>query len=246
MADRSRASVPGDRAPQTTRRSLVKGAAWAAPAMLVSTAAPALAVSQLTCATLEWTAFPTRLVSGRLRDGGSTSVGDVSVTLRRTSDRAYHADSFTVDRGALRLRSNNLVGNAAGTLQTLTLEFGVDVRNVSLRVYDFDWDRYESTPGIWQSFRDQVYIPQGAARPEDIMRGEDVVGEGTPGDPFTGSDEAKGNVLGAPGESGEASYCVDLVWRGPVREISLAYVQATREGIMTNPTIWISNVDFCV
>lgn len=251
MPDRSLTASPSDRAglpaARTTRRSLVKGMAWATPAMLVSTAAPAINASLLTCVTLDWATFPTGLIpGGRLTDGGSTSVGGVSVTLRHASGRRYHSESFTVDRGMLRLRSNiNLIGSAAGTLQTLTLEFDADVRNVSLRVYDFDWDDYRSL-GAKQSFRDQVYIPQGALRPDDVIRGPHVTGAGTPDDPFTGSDRAKGNKSGAPGQADEALHCVDLVWRGPVRAISLAYVQATEEGMEPTPTIWISNVDFCV
>lgn len=123
--------------------------------------APALAVSQLRYGQVDWAALPTvTSVSSGLRDVGQITSKRVDVTLHRASDRTTHAESFTVDRGALRLRSNNLIGGAERTLQTLTLTFDTDVSEVRLRVYDFNRDRYEGSPGIWQSFRDLVHIPE--------------------------------------------------------------------------------------
>lgn len=246
MSDPSRATAPSAPASHpvthTTRRSLVKGMAWAAPAMLVSTAAPAINASLLTCVTLDWAAFPTS--GSKLQNGGSMSLGGASVTVRISGSRINHSENFTRSQNALRLRSDNgLLASASDTLQTLRVSFAVPVRHVSLQVFDLDWNtRLSGT----QAYRDNVYIPAGAAQPTEIRKGRHVLGAGTPGDPFTGGPEAQGNAPGAPNEQGSELHGVQMAWAGPVDEIQLAYVQGQKAGTLDTPTIWISNVDFCV
>ena len=142
------------------------------------------------------------------------------------------------------MRSDNrLTVSAADTLQTLTIAFGAPVRHVSLRVYDLDQDIYDL--GI-QQFRDEVYIPAGAAAPTSVTRGADVIGAGTPGDRFRAREELMGDMPGRPDQEGAAKHGVVLEWDGPLTEIQVAYVQGLRRGNFPTPTIWISNVDFCV
>ena len=244
MADRSLTAAPNARAAvptgRTTRRSLVKGVAWAAPALLVSTAAPAINASLLTCVTLDWAAFPTS--GSKLQNGGSMSLGGASVTVGISGSRINHSENFTWNQGALRLRSDNgAFTSASDTLQTLRVSFAAPVRHVSLQVFDLDWNTR-----IGQAYRDNVYIPDGAPWPTGITKGQHVVGEGTPGDPFTGGAGAKGNASGSPDQSGRDLHGVKLEWAGPIEELALAYVQGQRVGTSDTPTIWISNVDFCV
>lgn len=114
-----------------SRRSLTKGAIWSVPAIAVSSAAPALAASQMPV-TMLWSGFPRSSISRRLNSPATQTVGGVAVTTSLTrSDPIHVNDNWTsTSDGRLKLASNRVTSGSSE--QIVTLDFAAPVRNVSL------------------------------------------------------------------------------------------------------------------
>jgi hypothetical protein len=232
-------------APRITRRTLTKTAVWAVPTAALSVAAPAIAASGCTPTTLNWTDFP---ISSGKRNGTAPFSGGTA-TLSRAG-RTDHSESFTTDanqNNLLRLRSDasRLGPDPATTPQTLTLRFSVEVRDLSITVYDIDRDARSGL--LTTRFEDRVHIT--SPTPSRAEKGAEVLGTGTSADPFRMNPSAgDGNLPGAPRDPAPErdKYKVDLHWDvvPAGTSINLVYAQALWSGSPT-PTIWLSNLTFC-
>jgi hypothetical protein len=189
------------------RRSLVKGAAWTTPIVVVGAAAPAVAVSQVPClrvlATIpsNWDnkkpplAFPgssvTATVTFTSNTGDNTpgDTGDIDETDYQPSWRfikLHHPD-----------------GMDQGDTVRITLTFTAAVTNVSMTVTDIDKDT-----GEWI---DEVIVNTPGYT---YQAGANVIGTGTALSPFKSNHE--GGITSAAGD-------VTVSWAGPLTSVALTY-----------------------
>ncbi len=123
----------------TSRRSLVRGAAWSVPVIAATTAAPAFAASPCPAVTLAWASL------GNGTTFSSTTVGGVVVTLAVTGQTGA-ANNRTVSTTATGGQTSNLrfySTNANGSAQTATIGFtrngqAVSVLNLGFSFLDID------------------------------------------------------------------------------------------------------------
>lgn len=215
-------SVKNDRPLQVSRRGIVRGVAWATPAILTATAVPAFAAS-CTPVTLNWSNYPNNF------SFTSATVGGVLVSVTQTN--VVNAQNFsTVEPNNKRIYGSTLGGmskslafavyptyGGAGTTPAIT--FNQPVTNVQFTFLDIDGS------GL---FQDRVTV---------LTPGYTVVSMGSA---ITQSTNVfTGNGLVA---STSAAGNLTLNWAGPVTSISFNYRQGV--GGDDSAFIGLSNITF--
>jgi len=179
-----------------TRRSVVRGAAWAAPVVLAATSAPAVAASTCTTQTFNvdwstWTRKPPTTATKLSSDSGSMTVrgsagGTLTISAAQTANAAILSgaqdlqgpSSGTLPSNPFSGLSNPLMfQHLAGTTPqtaTTTFTFSRPVTNLSFSIGDID-----GGPG--NSWSDHVSLSSGFTV-TSIASG--VTGKGTAASPF--------------------------------------------------------------
>ena len=127
------AEVPGALWP--TRRTLVRTAAWTAPALATVAAAPAFAASPCQAQTIDFSSYAT----GTAYPSGATfAAGLVTATLNLSGDTgaAGNATICATTSSTKELRFYAL--NSAKTSQTIRFTFNQPVTNLSVKILDID------------------------------------------------------------------------------------------------------------
>jgi hypothetical protein len=199
------------------RRSVVRGAAWAAPVAMVGVAVPAYAASvpcQPSTAPLEGlnsgstvsflpfsdTSIQAHLIFNtnhpRAGDPSPFAPGDTG-TIQQTSSTT----SFKY------LKLHHPAGASQGDWISMTMQFTSPVSNLSLKIVDIDKDT-----GQWI---DHIVVsPAGFAVD---AAANNVVGSGTSTDPFRSTVE--GDI-----STGSAAGHRTLTWAGPLQAVNITYL----------------------
>lgn len=233
---------------ESVRRSLIKGAAWAAPAAVIAVAAPAVAASA-PCGSyaVEFWDFGAG-TTGQLSNPARYSVGNFVLEVANSGSTAqagnFYANNGSGDLasspgaypGALRLRSRQ-EQDSVSTPQIVAFKFSRPVRDLSFSIRDIDNDIPSNDPlGFQSAFSDRVSITGPSPRPGVVTRGARLQGQGTDSDPWRTSDN--GN------QGPDSRYDVSLTWSGPVSEVSVRYWQGIRTRRGAAPAIWIDSLRF--
>lgn len=214
----------------TSRRTLVRGAAWSVPVIAATTAAPAFAASPCPAVTLSWAAL------GNGTTFTSTTVGGVLVTLS-VSGQTGAANNRTVSTTLTGGQSSNLrfySTDVNGSAQTATFSFTRDGKAVSVLNLGFSFLDIDSGGTNWN---DNVSVATGGFA-YVIANPTYVQGAGTTGNPF----RANGNNTSgsSPGTSTNGNVAVS--WASAVSSVSFTYSQSLAAA--GSPFIGISNLSF--
>lgn len=224
---------PSEERPGVRRRAIVSGAAWAAPAAVVTTIAPAYAGSPCLPQTINWRQLSTAYGVTTIPVNGwaTATMGKTTVTYSASGQTTAAGNSSVPqdvltggESSALRL---TLPGTALAT-QTVTFDFSPAVASVELKVLDVDHDG--------NTYDDRVAVTPRESL--SITRAGKVSGDGTAQTPFQ-SPSLSGGV---PGSSPDAN--VSLRWSGSISRITLTYSQGPTVSASMIPFIGISNVTF--
>lgn len=250
---------------KSSRRTLVKSAAWATPVVLAGTAVPAYAASSVNppidvCKPVaSWWEFGADQETGELANPSTFAVGDVVVTLKN-SGATNQKGNFHANNGAdaaahnspgaypnsLRLRSERTGSNMESLApQYITLTFSKPVENLSFEIADIDrHSKVDPNDPESAGFRDQIFIPAGSPMPEAVVLGSHLEGDGTEATPwetkFVANDPAYQENQGP-----SSNYNLRLTWVSPVTEITFAYRQGVKV-LDAFPTVWVRPVTFSV
>jgi hypothetical protein len=198
--------------PDLHRRTIATGAAWTAPLMMLSVAAPAYAASQCVSgqATLTAGTKPTQLdllpsnVKATITWSSSGAAGN-DQTPGETGE--VHTTSYSPSWPYLKMHLPQ--GMTQGDTVTLTLTFSQAVTNLSLQITDID-----KTTGQWI---DEVVVAPG---PTSAVKSSNVNGSGTSGSPFTAKNN--GGISNATGD-------VVVTWTGPLTQVQITYRAADQD-----------------
>lgn len=225
-----------DRGMTTTRRTLVRGAAWSVPVVAAATAAPAYAASYCPAVTVNWAS----LGAGNVFT--NTTVGNVRVVLSATGV-TNAANNMTISANPTGGQASNLrfySGSADGSAQTVTFRFfyqntqnPVNVRNLSFSFLDIDSNN--NPDGQWF---DRVQVLTTGYTPQ-IFNTAYVQGTGGAGNARfrpTGTNTAAGSLGASPNGN------VTVTWAAALSSVQFTYSQ----GLAANgsPFIGISNMSF--
>jgi hypothetical protein len=203
------------------RRSLVKGAAWATPMVVVGVAAPAYAASgpcSRVTATLTGTKEPSTLTFP-----GSTTTATVSIVARDAGGNPTGlpgggdapGDTGDVRNGFVELWFDE-PDDQMNYVITLTLTFSAPVTALSMRIIDIDKDN-----GDWI---DDVFVgPAGFT----AVKGANVSGAGTSASPF------RSTVNENTANTNQAAH-VQLTWPTAVTQVQVSYRAADLVGDSPN------------
>lgn len=237
--------------PGTSRRAVVRGAAWTVPAVAVAASAPAYAVS---CNTVSWRLnWGTTTYQKLSADQGKATIpgvaGSVPVVVTFDSQMSgtmvRETDNLTVDTGTTDI--GNLGNSEVGLLlshkdpipalrdnrQTLTISFDRDVTGLSFSITDLDsaasnwYDQVEAS-----GTRTFAVTP----RPANQGGGTYVLGDGTLGNAWRYRD-ATTQLPNSGNDRGN----VKVTYSGTVRSITLDYWSSVANG---NQKVWISDLTF--
>lgn len=214
----------------TSRRTVVRGAVWAAPAVMVAGAAPAFAASPTPCT-------PTTMFDN-LAVGTSPSTitfqpSGVTATLSYTSS-GQGGDPTPGDTGKVAQTSTSpawkyieleMLRPDKGDYIDLTITLSQPVEGLSFVLHDID-----STAG---AFRDTVIVSTSGFT---ATKGANIQGSGSSADPFRPiavGDTAISSGLGD----------VRLTWAGSVSSVQLRY-RAAVSGNSTNQHIGLGNLSY--
>ncbi|WP_210649280.1 hypothetical protein [Nocardioides sp. SYSU D00065] len=217
---------------RTSRRSLVRGAAWTVPVVAVATTAPAFAASPCASTTIVWSA-----VGSSGSTFVSTTSGGVVVTLT-VSGQTTALNNRTISNVQTGGQSSNLrfySTSANNSAQTATFTFTrngqpVDVINLRFSFLDIDsgganWDDRVTvnTPGFAYTIANQTYVTGNGGTGSNAFRANGYnTSAATPGN------TSNGNVA--------------VSWAGPISSMSFTYAQdGSASG---SPFIGISNMSF--
>lgn len=216
----------------TSRRTLVRGAAWSLPVVAVAATAPAYAASACPATTLVWSTLGNGSVFS------STTVGAVTVTLT-VSGVTNAPNNRTISTTATGGQNSNLrfySGNADGSSQTATFAFtrtstgaAVSVTNLTFSFLDVD-----SGGANWD---DRVTVNTGGFA-YVIQNPTYVQGTGAAGTPFRA---AAGNTSANTGGA-SSNGNVNVSWAAGVSSVSFTYFQGLAAS--GSPFIGISNMSF--
>lgn len=214
----------------TSRRSLVRGAAWSVPVIAATTAAPAFAASPCPAVTLAWASL------GNGTTFSSTTVGGVVVTLAVTGQTGA-ANNRTVSTTATGGQTSNLrfySTNANGSAQTATIGFTRNGQAVSVLNLAFSFLDIDSGGDAWN---DNVSVGTGGFA-YVIANPTYVRGAGTVASPF----RANGNNTSGSSPGTLTNGNVAVSWSSAVSSVSFTYSQSLAAS--GAPFIGISNLSF--
>lgn len=214
----------------TSRRSLVRGAAWSVPVIAATTAAPAFAASPCPAVTLAWASL------GNGTTFSSTTVGGVVVTLAVTGQTGA-ANNRTVSTTATGGQTSNLrfySTSADGSSQTATISFTRDGKAVSVLNLGFSFLDIDSGGNSWN---DNVSVGTGGFA-YVIANTTYVRGAGTVASPF----RATGNDTSSNTQGSSTNGNVAVSWSSAVSSVSFTYSQSLAAA--GSPFIGISNLSF--
>lgn len=192
---------------RSSRRTLVRAAAWTAPIAVVSTAAPTYAASG-GCVDAQAVMGPVNTTP----TGATFPPSDLTATIAFTasgypsgSPSAFLAPSGPLGQYVILSHPSSAVPGGA---ITMTMTFSRPVSNLSLSVYDID--RSNEIDVDWA---DHVVVnTSGYTIP---ARDADVVGSGSTADPLRNSTNGQGV---------STENFATLLWSGPVTEVQLTYL----------------------
>ena len=218
---------------RTSRRTVVRGAAWSVPVIAVVATAPAYAASACPATTLVWSTL------GNGNVFTSTTVGAVTVTLT-VSGVTNANNNRTISTNQTGGQSSNLrfySGSANGSSQTVTFSFTrtstgapVNVTNLSFSFLDID----SGGAGNWD---DRVSVNTGGFG-YIVQSTTYVQGTGAAATPFRAASANTSANTGATSTNGN----VAVTWTAPVSSVSFTYSQGVAAG--GSPFIGISNMSF--
>jgi hypothetical protein len=206
-----------------SRRTVARGAAWAAPVALIAVGAPAYAATSGSCTDFG-TAPLTQSVGtkvGLLVFPPSTNQAVVSIAATDASGKTIAQDRLTgtlqhtdYSPGWNYIDLHQAAGMHEGDRLTMTLTFSRPVENLTLTITDID-----KIKGEWI---DQVFVaPPGFS----AVPGPNVSGSGLAGDPFTANVDAE--IHTAAGD-------LTLTWAGPLTTAQISYRAGDAANTSTN------------
>lgn len=237
------------RAPRPGRRALVRGAAWATPAVALGFAAPALAASP--CAPQAYAVTfadgsysrsggaPTTQASGVATATGSTGGSSFAFTVR-----SVNVGSVTRDAGNLLAQSASILAAgvpgraievwhtaAAGAGQVVTVTFDRAVSDLRFTLLDID------TSGNTTGFLDNVSLTPAPtaftyANPNYLQ------GTGVTGNTF----RPRAGVATSPASSSNGNVSVTIA--GPTSSVAIRFVNGRTGGAAAGQSIGISSMTF--
>ncbi|MBS2936462.1 hypothetical protein KDN32_01750 [Nocardioides sp. J2M5] len=214
----------------TSRRTLVRGAAWSVPVIAATTAAPAFAASPCPAVTLSWASL------GNGTTFSSTTVGGVLVTLT-VSGQTGAANNRTVSTTQTGGQTSNLrfySTNALNSSQTATISFTRDGQPVSVLNLAFSFLDIDSGGTAWN---DNVSVATGGFA-YVIANTTYVRGAGTTANAF----RANGNDTSSSTQGTSTNGNVAVSWSSAVSSVSFTYAQSL--AATGSPFIGISNLSF--
>lgn len=202
---------------QTTRRTLIRGAAWSAPVVVVAGSAPALAASTDPCepvpVTVDWQSADyvrnsdTSGVYTIPLSNGSTltmTLSSVFTSMRPggvaggglSSNDNLRLSQFNIGgtgEPGLVLHQNDKLHQRQNGYQTLTVTFSRTISSISLAVTDIDWNRTDFRDAVRPS-GNLTAVPSSGVRlsPSTDPRFRGYYRKETPG--VTNNDDAASNL----------------------------------------------------
>ncbi|MCI1748710.1 MAG: hypothetical protein LKI24_11870 [Acidipropionibacterium sp.] len=233
---------PSQKQSGISRRTIVKGAAWAAPAVAMAASAPLAAASDA--------CTPTTSFDGLTVGSSPSSIkflpGDVTASLSYTST-GQNNDPTPGNTGKVARTNTSPAWNylevqmvsplGKGDSVTVTITLSEPVEGLSLLIHDLDSNStggWSNTQWLWQ---DTVVVNTSGFT---YQKGDSITGTGTSTDPF------KNTELGdQPIDSGKNK--VRLTWSGFVDKVQITYI-AGQKGSSASQHIGIGDIsyDACV
>ncbi len=216
----------------TTRRTVVRGAAWSVPVLAVAATAPAYAASPCPATTLVWSTL------GNGNVFSSTTVGAVTVTLTLSgvTNANNNRTISTNPTGGLNSVLRFYSGSANGSSQTATFTFTrtstgapVNVTNLNFSFLDID-----SGGNSWD---DRVTVGSGGFA-YVIQSQTYVQGTGSAAAPFRAANSDTSDNSAGSSNNGN----VYVKWTSAVSSVSFTYFQGL--AATGSPFIGISNMSF--
>lgn len=147
-----------------SRRNLAKGAAWATPVVLATTAVPAYSAS---CTTVEQTYKTLSWTSATGRDAGGTATGQEGLFAQFISANSFtrvRSENMTLarfgnglNRGPWIMLNQANYSSSGGASQTVRITLPEDAYCVSFYISDID-SQYDRNVG---AYRDSVFVSGG-------------------------------------------------------------------------------------
>lgn len=210
---------------RTSRRTVVRGAAWSVPVVSLAATAPAYAASCGTAEILRWSNYTDGTVFSTAQFGTTTITISQSGDLGPDSGKVIHQPEGGFNP-TLRFYPANLV---SGSSVRVTVAFDRPVSNLSFGILDIDNGGYGSNSFAW---RDRVVVE---TTPTSASLGSRVQGGGTASSPYSNNQDG---ALANTSPNGNAT----LTWAGPISTVSFRYYQV---GTPTGtPHTGLSNISF--
>ena len=220
-----------DDARAISRRTLARGAAWSAPVLALSVAAPAFAASgPCTSVKTNFNNLPTGDTPPLLTFAGSAITATVAYVANHGSDHTPGRTGeiqATTTSPPWNYLEVEMLGPIKGRTIQVTITFSAPVTNLAFRIHDIDyqpgdWDDWViiNTPGYTYNFG-----------PNTTLRGT-----GTATDEFENTHAGDQDI-----ESGKNH--VDLKWAAPLTQVQFTY-KAGITGDSRNQHIGIGDLSF--
>lgn len=212
-----------------SRRTVVKGSAWAVPAVLVT--APVHAVSLSGCIvqsvfdSLRVGSCPTTIdfspstVTATLSYSSTGNGGDPTPGGTGCVERTSTAPAWNY------IEVEMLSPLAAGDSVTVTITLSQAMERLSFKIHDID-----AVTGAWQ---DTVVVNTAGYT---WVPGGNIIGSGTVADPFRNSTAVDNPISSGLGD-------VQLTWAGPIQAVSFKYI-AGITGNSQNQHVGLGNISF--
>lgn len=222
---------------RVSRRTVVKGAAWAAPVVAMASAAPAFAASACT---------PTVSFDDLTVGTSPTTItflpSDVTATLSYSST-GNGGDSTPGDTGKVAKTSTTPSWNylevemlaelIKGDSVTVTITLSEPVKGLSFLLHDIDSTGTRWGNAISWGYQDTVVVPTTGYT---SVLGTNIQGDGTISNPFRPINLGDTPIDGGAGR-------VRLTWPGSVSVVKITYI-AGQTGNSTNQHIGIGDISF--